>query len=65
MNKNKDDFRQGDVVKETIKYADGYLQIPTKPGIGVELVDDVDILFPYKRRGILTRVGIDGAVVDQ
>ena len=65
VNKNKDDFRQGDVVKETISYADGYLQIPTKPGIGVELVDDVETRFPYKRRGVLTRVGVDGAVVDQ
>lgn len=65
MNKTKDSFCQGDVVKETIKCTDGYLDIPKKPGIGVELVDDVDTLYPYKRRGVLTRVGVDGAVVDQ
>lgn len=65
MNKNKDDFCQGDVVKETIPYADGYLKIPVKPGIGVKLADDVETRFPYKRRGVLTRVGVDGAVVDQ
>ena len=52
-------------MKETIKCTDGYLDIPKAPGIGVELVDDVDILYPYKRRGVLTRVGVDGAVVDQ
>lgn len=65
QNKTKDAFRQGDVVKETIKCVDGYLQIPTAPGIGVELIDDLETRFPYKRRGILTRVGVDGAVVDQ
>ncbi len=65
MNKTKDNFCQGDVVKETIKCTDGYLDIPKAPGIGMELVDDVDILYPYKRRGVLTRVGVDGAVVDQ
>ena len=65
MNKTKDNFCQGDVVKETIKCTDGYLDIPKAPGIGMELVDDVDILYPYKRRGVLTRVGVGGAVVDQ
>ena len=65
MNKTKDNFCQGDVVKETIKCTDGYLDIPKAPGIGMELVDDVDILYPYKRRGVLTRVGVDGGVVDQ
>ena len=65
MNKTKDNFCQGDVVKETIKCTDGYLDIPKAPGIGMELVDDVDILYPYKRRGVLSRVGVDGAVVDQ
>ena len=65
MNKTKDNFCQGDVVKETIKCTDGYLDIPKAPGIGMELVDDVDILYPYKRRGVLTRVSVDGAVVDQ
>ncbi len=64
-NKTRDSFRQGDVVKEPIKCVDGFLQIPTTPGIGVELADDIETRFPYKRRGVLTRVGVDGAVVDQ
>ena len=58
-------FRQGDVVKETIPCIDGYLQIPTKPGIGVELAEDIEEKFPYERRAIVTRLGVDGAVVDQ
>lgn len=58
-------FRQGDVVKETIPCVDGYLQIPTKPGIGVELAEGIEEKFPYERRAIVTRLGIDGAVVDQ
>lgn len=58
-------FRQGDVVKETIPCIDGYLQIPTKPGIGVELAEDIEEKFPYERRAVVTRLGIDGAVVDQ
>lgn len=58
-------FRQGDVVKETIPCVDGYLQIPTKSGIGVELAEDIEEKFPYERRAIVTRLGVDGAVVDQ
>lgn len=58
-------FRQGDVVRETIPCVDGYLQIPTKPGIGVELADDIEEKFPYQRRAVVTRLGVDGAVVDQ
>lgn len=58
-------FRQGDVVKETIPCVNGYLEIPTKPGIGVELAENIEELFSYQRREIVTRVGVDGAVVDQ
>ncbi len=65
FNKSQNSFCQGDVVKETIKCENGYLIIPDKPGIGVELVDDVDKKFPYKRRQIVTRLAEDGSVIDQ
>ena len=58
-------FHQGDVVKETIPCKDGYLIVPEKPGIGVELADNIETRFPYKRRKIVTRLSVDGSVVDQ
>ncbi|WP_332446131.1 mandelate racemase/muconate lactonizing enzyme family protein [Sphaerochaeta sp.] len=65
FNHKEGDFRQGDVVKETIKCENGYLIIPTKPGIGVDLSENIAERFPYKRRAIVTRLSVDGSVVDQ
>ena len=44
---------------------DGYIAIPSAPGIGVELVPDVERLFPYRPRPIAMRAHADGSVVDQ
>ena len=57
-------FRAVDLVKEAPVCENGYLLVSDKPGIGVELEDDVDLLFPYKRREIVTRLSVDGSVID-
>ncbi len=54
-----------DVVKHTFKCIDGFMEIPTSPGIGTELVENVEEKFPYSRRPVKTRLHIDGSVVDQ
>jgi len=43
----------------------GFIAIPGGPGIGVELVPDVETRFPYRPRPIRMRPHIDGSVVDQ
>ncbi|MEQ9875915.1 galactonate dehydratase [Pectobacterium brasiliense] len=57
--------RKKDVVKNTFKCVDGFMEIPTQPGIGIELADDLENRFPYRRRGLKTRLHVDGSVVDQ
>ena len=43
----------------------GYLIIPDKPGIGVELAPDAATKHPYKQRWVGTRLNADGSVMDQ
>lgn len=54
-----------DVVKSTFKCVDGFMEIPTAPGIGIELADDVAEKYSYRRRPLKTRLHVDGSVVDQ
>ena len=42
----------------------GFIKIPDAPGIGVELVPDVERRFPYRPRPIRMRPHQDGSVVD-
>jgi galactonate dehydratase len=42
----------------------GFIKIPDGPGIGIELVPDVESKFPYKARPIRMRPHVDGSVVD-
>jgi galactonate dehydratase len=44
---------------------DGFIEIPDAPGIGLELVPDVEKRFPPKPRPIRMRPHMDGSVVDQ
>jgi len=43
----------------------GFIAIPGAPGIGVELVPDVERKFPYRPRPISMRPHVDGSMVDQ
>jgi galactonate dehydratase len=43
----------------------GFVDISDAPGIGVALTPGAAERFPYRRRRIATRLGLDGAVVDQ
>lgn len=43
----------------------GFLAISDAPGLGISLRPDALERFPYRRREIVTRLGVDGAVVDQ
>ena len=54
-----------DMVKNTFKCVDGFMEIPTAPGIGIALADNVAERYPYRRRPLKTRLHVDGSVVDQ
>lgn len=47
------------------EHEDGFIRIPERPGIGVELVPDVERRFPTRPRPIRMRPHVDGSVVDQ
>jgi galactonate dehydratase len=56
---------KSEIVKERLVCEDGFLLIPDKPGIGIELADDAAARYPYKPREVMTRLHVDGSVVDQ
>lgn len=58
-------FKQSDMVTWVPTCKNGFASLPEKPGIGIDLVDEIKEKFPYKRRVINTRLHIDGSVVDQ
>ncbi|MBN1579078.1 MAG: galactonate dehydratase [Anaerolineae bacterium] len=53
------------IVKGSLQVENGFLLIPDAPGIGIELAEDAAKRFPYKPRQIVTRLHVDGSVVDQ
>ncbi|RHV66198.1 mandelate racemase/muconate lactonizing enzyme family protein [Clostridium sp. OM02-18AC] len=61
----KNGLRMRDMVNHVPNVKDGYVEIPTEPGLGIELVPDVEKLFPFQSHKIATRMRIDGSVCDQ
>ncbi len=57
--------RQVDMVTWTPVVEDGFVLLPEGPGIGVDLVEDAEKKFPFKPRPIVTRLHVDGSIVDQ
>ena len=62
---NQHAFRQSDMVTWVPTVENGYTKPSEAPGIGVDLVEDAEIKFPFKRRAIYTRLHEDGSIVDQ
>ena len=53
------------MVKEPLRFENGYMLIPDGPGIGIELADDVYILYPSNQRGSNeAKRAYDGSVKD-
>ena len=53
------------IVAEPIAVRDGFLVVPDGPGLGVELVQDPAAAWPPEPRAFVTRLHVDGSVVDQ
>jgi galactonate dehydratase len=62
---NQKQFKQSDMVTWVPKVENGFAMLPTAAGIGVDLVEDAEKKFPFKRRAINTRLHVDGSIVDQ
>lgn len=58
-------FTQRDLVTWIPRVENGFALLSDKPGIGIDLVDDVEKKFPFRRRAINTRLHVDGSIVDQ
>ena len=52
------------MLKEPLQVENGYILIPDKPGIGIELADDITEKFPPKQRSINAQISYDGSVRD-
>ncbi len=55
---------KSEIVTQPLRREGGYLLIPTGPGIGIELADDAAERYPYVPRPVVTRLAVDGSVVD-
>jgi galactonate dehydratase len=56
---------KSEIIKTPIELEDGFLLIPDAPGIGIELAEDAAQRHPYRKREIMTRLHVDGSVIDQ
>jgi len=56
---------KSEIVKDPLKVEDGYLIVPDRPGIGIELAEDAQEKYPPRPRKVETRLHVDGSVVDQ
>jgi len=55
---------KSELIKYPLKVEKGYLIVPDKPGMGVELNEDKLGEYPYKPRRFVTSLGEDGSVID-
>ncbi len=55
---------KSDIVIRPLTRDGGYLLIPEGPGIGMELVDGAAERYPYRPLPVITRLDVDGSIVD-
>jgi galactonate dehydratase len=56
---------KSEIVKSTLECEGGYLIVPEAPGIGIGLAEDAAKRHPYRPRQVVTRMNVDGSVIDQ
>jgi galactonate dehydratase len=57
-----DDHPLNEIVDRPLRLEQGYVVVPDRPGIGVEIREDVLDRFPYQARTIAAHVRADGSV---
>lgn len=58
-------FTQANLVDRLPVVENGYALLPDAPGIGINLKEGIEELYPFKPRKIVTRLREDGSVIDQ
>jgi galactonate dehydratase len=58
-------LKQSDIVTNLPLCKDGFIDLPDGHGLGLDLTDNVEKQFPYKRKEIYTRLNKDGSICDQ
>ena len=58
-------LRQVDMVNQIPEFKKGYLLVPEEPGIGIDLIPDVEERFPFRPHEVSARLNLDGSVCDQ
>ena len=53
------------IVDQPLAVDAGFLLLPERPGIGIELAPDAQQRHPYRPRAVVTRLKTDGSVMDQ
>jgi galactonate dehydratase len=56
---------KNEIVSHPLRVENGFLIVPDAPGLGVELTQDAMERHPYRPRQVVTRLHVDGSVVDQ
>ena len=56
---------KSELLVEPIKLKDGYLIVPERPGLGIELNEEAISKYPFKDKVLVTPLGIDGSVADR
>ncbi len=52
-------------MKEPFYLENGYIHVPEGPGLGVELIDDIDTVFPFQGTYGGINLHEDGSIVDR
>ena len=47
------------------EFKDGYLMVPEEPGLGIDLIPDVEERFPFRPHAVSARLNLDGSICDQ
>ncbi len=55
---------EAEMITQPLELDRGYLVIPDRPGIGIQLADDIQKKFPPKQRSIRCQTAYDGSVWD-
>lgn len=58
-------LRQIDMVNHIPEFSNGYLEVPEEPGLGIDLIPNVEEKFPFRPHEISARLNLDGSVCDQ
>ena len=59
------DGAEDGMIKDGLQVEDGHILIPDRPGIGIELVEDIRERFPAKPRDLTAVIAYDGSVLDR